>query len=75
MTIFPTKRLFPSYSAFLVVQVVQWSITPLTHYKIREKFGPLIKKVWTTTFFNGPIFLIKLYILIFYQLQIEKIFF
>jgi hypothetical protein len=56
MTIFPTKRPFPSYSAFLVVQVVQWSITPLTHYKIRKKFGPLIKKVWTTTFLMVQVF-------------------
>ena len=66
MTIVPTKRPFPRYSGFLVVQVVQWSKLPLTPYKIKEVFGPLTKKFRTTTFFSGPNFLIQvifLYIL------------
>ena len=57
MTIFPTKRPFPRYSAFLAVRVVQWCRYLKTPYKIRDKFAPLIKKVCTTTFFNGADFL------------------
>ena len=58
MTIVLTKRPFPRYSGFLVVRVVQWCRHLKTPYKIRDEFAPLIKKVCTTTFFNGANFLI-----------------